>query len=462
MVPTFARARWGEVIDSVLDQVDAVLAGKTEKSIDQRAALIAFFIRVASAAIVFFSQVALARWMGGYQYGVFVWVWVAIVILGSLACLGFPSAVVRFIPEYRQADDLRSLRGIILGSHLFAFISSTTLALFGIAGIYLFEDQVSSIYILPLYLGAICLPMLAVAETLDGVSRAFSWISIALSPTYIIRPILILLFTYFAIRSGYLASATTAMTAAIVATWITTLIQIFMLRTRLKKTLPWGPKSYHPGIWLRIALPIFLVEGFFALLTNVDILIAGIFLDPGKVAIYFATVKTLALVHFVYFAVKASFAHRISQYYHAGDREQYHAVIHDTARWTFWPSLAISGLLLLIGPYLLYLFGEEFTQGYPLLFILVIGIVARASVGPAETVLTMSGQQNACAMIYGATLFINIVLNLLLIPAFGLMGAAIATTLALIYEAIALFVIVRRRLDLNIFALARHHPKTGE
>ena len=55
---------------------------------------------------------------------------------------------------------------------------------------------------------------------------------------------------------------------------------------------------------------LFLVEGFFLLLTNADVLLVGYFLEPNDVAIYFATVKTLALVHFVYFAVKAGVAQR--------------------------------------------------------------------------------------------------------------------------------------------------------
>ena len=59
------------------------------------------------------------------------------------------------------------------------------------------------------------------------------------------------------------------------------------------------------GEWVAVSIPIFLVEGFLFLLTNADVLVVGHFLPPDQVAVYFATAKTLALVHFVYFAVKA-------------------------------------------------------------------------------------------------------------------------------------------------------------
>ena len=112
-------------------------------------------------------------------------------------------------------------------------------------------------------------------------------------------------------------------------------------------------------------------------------------------------------------------------------------------------------ILLLTGKFLLSLFGSEFSAGYPLLSILVIGIVARSTIGPAESVLNMSGQQNICAVIYGVTLLVNVVLNLTLIPKFGLYGAAWATTTAMIFEAAALYFITFRRLGLHMFVFAK-------
>ena len=55
-----------------------------------------------SAVIAFVSQVLLARWMGSFEYGIFVLVWTTMVIVGNLACLGFHTSVIRFIPEYRE------------------------------------------------------------------------------------------------------------------------------------------------------------------------------------------------------------------------------------------------------------------------------------------------------------------------------------------------------------------------
>ncbi|RUX91744.1 lipopolysaccharide biosynthesis protein, partial [Mesorhizobium sp. M2A.F.Ca.ET.040.01.1.1] len=190
-----------------------------------------------------------------------------------------------------------------------------------------------------------------------------------------------------------------------------------------------------------------LVEGFFFLLTNADVLMVGAYLPPNDVAVYFATVKTLALVHFVYFAVKAGVAQRYAQFTH-GEPDRLAAFARETVSWTFWPSLLMALLVLALGEPMLVLFGPEFTAGYPLLFLLVLGVVARAAVGPCESLLTMSGNQNICAAVYAMTLALNIGLNVLLIPLFGLWGAAMATSLAMVFEAGALSFTVWRKLGI--------------
>lgn len=461
-VPGFLRARWGEHIDAGLSAADGIAAGKDEKALSQRTALVAFSIRMVSAVIAYVSQILMARWLGSYEYGIFVWVWVIAVICGGLSSLGFPSAVVRFIPQYQLADDQQSLRGIVFGSRVISILAACVIAGVGIGALYLFEDTISNVYLLPLFLGAICLPMLALAEVQDGVARSFNWVEVALSPTYLVRPWLILAIMALALWQGFEPNASTALGSAIVAVAMTTIGQLLILNRKLKGPVKPVRRNLQPRVWIAVALPIFLVEGFFTLLTNVDIFVAGLYLPPEEVAVYYAAVKTLALVHFVYFAVKAGAAHRYSQYFSSGDTPRYEAFVRDTVRWTFWPSLAMGIMLLIAGKFLLALFGAEFSQGYPLLFILVLGIIARAAIGPAESVLTMSGQQNVCAVVYGITLLVNVLLNVTLIPIYGLYGAAIATTIAMVFEAAALYSITLRRLGLHMFVFARAPDVSAE
>jgi O-antigen/teichoic acid export membrane protein len=303
-------------IGPLLDRIDAVLFTADERGEAGRMSVIAFSIRIISAVIAFVSQVLMARWIGSFEYGIFVLVWVTMVIVGNLACLGFHTSVIRFIPEYRERGLMDELRGFVLASRLFVLIASTIIAGLGALGVWLASPWIENYYVVPFILGVICLPMIALSDLLQGQARANSWALFALSPTYLVRPVLILLFMALMLLAGYAPDARTAIFASIAATYITTLGQLIGVTNRLEKRIPAGPMKVHFAEWFVVSLPIFLVESFFFLLTNADVLMVGAYMDPNDVAIYFATVKTLALVHFVYFAVKAGVAQRYAQFTH--------------------------------------------------------------------------------------------------------------------------------------------------
>ncbi|MGD9915411.1 MAG: oligosaccharide flippase family protein [Rhizobiaceae bacterium] len=452
--------RLAVVARPLLGRVDALVFARDERGVAGRVSLIAFAIRIFSAVIAFVSQVLLARWMGGFEYGIFVLVWTTMVIVGNISCLGFHTSVIRFIPEYREKGMLAELRGVMLASRLMVLGFSTTTAALGAAAVYFFAPQIDHYYVVPFLLGIICLPMIALSDMLQGISRANSWAFSALLPTYVTRPILILVFMGIALAAGYEPCAQTALLTAIVATYVTTLIQLVRVTNRADGRVPPGPRRFLLRSWFAVSLPIFLVESFFFLLTNADVLMVGVFMQPNDVAIYFATVKTLALVHFVYFAVKAGVAQRYATIAHT-DRTRLAEFARETVSWTFWPSLALALVVLAIGEPMLLLFGPGFDAGYPLLFLLVFGVVARAAVGPAESLLTMSGNQNVCAGVYALTLALNIALSVVLIPMYGLWGAAIATAASMIFEASALSFTVWRRLGIVmvIFMPATAQPR---
>lgn len=442
-------------------KVDAVLTGSGEHAVAQRIAAITFTVRIFGAAIAYLSQILLARWLGGYEYGIFVVVWTWVLILGAVVHLGFGNAVIRLIPEYVATGKTAHLRGLLFGSRAIGFVSATAIAGLGALGVFVFEDLLSDHYVLPVYLAIVCVPLFTLNEVQDGISRAFSWANLALLPTYVVRPLLILAFAVAIAAAGYDLDAAGTCLAAIAATYVTAIGQLFVLNRRLRRDVEAGPRRFEPFAWLNIALPILLVDGFFVLLTGMDVIILGQLQSPDQVAVYFAAAKTLALVHFVYYAVKTGSAHHYSKFHHSGDRGGLERFVAETVKWTFWPSLICAVFVLIIGRPLLSLFGEGFESGYGLLFILVLGVLARAALGPVEALLTMAGYQKIAAVVYGGTLAANVALCLLLIPPFGLYGAAFAMTLSLIGESVVLYIVARWRLDLHVFVIRRRRAASA-
>ena len=98
------------LLHDAVARVRAWLADGSGTSLARRMAGTAFLIRVASAALAFASQVLFARWMGSSEFGIYVYVWTWVLLIGGIVDIGLASSAQRFIPEYtgrRQFDLLR-------------------------------------------------------------------------------------------------------------------------------------------------------------------------------------------------------------------------------------------------------------------------------------------------------------------------------------------------------------------
>jgi O-antigen/teichoic acid export membrane protein len=445
----------------VLGRVRAWLDDHSHSALAQRVAGTAFLIRVASAAILYLSQVLLARWMGSYEFGIYVYVWTWVLLVGGLLDLGLGQSAQKFIPEFAGRGELGRLRGFLAGSRWLAFGIATGAAVVAAVVITATAPWLDSYLVLPLYLACLCLPVYAVGSVLDGMGRSYNWLHLGMVPPYILRPLLLLALMGIAQLAGLPVTAQNAMLAAVGAIWLSTVLQIVLLNRRLHREVPRGPKVYEPRVWLATSLPIFLVESFYLLLTYTDLIMLQQSHSPHEIAVYYAGAKTLALVAFVNFSVSAAVAHRFTEYHVSGDRERLSNFLAESIRWTFWPSLAATTLILALGKPLLWLFGPEYGDGYPIMFVLAVGLLARAAIGPVERLLNMLGQQNLCAMVYAGSFLLNLLGCLLLIPHWGGLGAAVSTATALVVESILLFVVTKRRLGLHVFIWRRKPQAAG-
>ena len=433
----------------------AMLGDSSEASVTRRLAGTIFIIRVISAGLAYVSQIVLARWMGGSDYGIYVYVWTWVLLLGSMMDFGLSASAQKIIPEYRAGRQLALLRGFLSGSRWLAFVVSSFVSLLLALLVRTLSPWIEAGAIVPLYIGCLTLPAFVVANTQDGIARSHDWMRLALMPQFIVRQSLIIGFTAGAFALGFKLGATDAMLASVAAVWIAMISQMLVLNRRLGGHIEPGPRAYDFRGWLAVSLPILLVESFYLLLSYTDVLVLQQYRPSEEVGIYFAVIKTLALVSFIHYAMSATTAHRFSEYNASGDKERLSAYVAYAIKWTFWPSLVATLILLALGKPLLWLFGPQFVAGYDIMFIAAMGLLVRSAIGPVERLLNMLGHQHICALAYALAFVMNVVLCIMLVPRFGGYGAATSTTVSLVFETVLLFWIVRRRLGLHVLAFGK-------
>jgi O-antigen/teichoic acid export membrane protein len=427
-------------------------AGSADAWVTRRLAGTIFMIRAVSAVLAYLAQILLARWMGGSDYGIYVYVWTWVLLLGSMMDFGISASAQKIIPEYRTRGEVTLLRGFLSASRWMTFVVSVLVSA-ALAGLVrLLSPWIEAGAVVPLYIGCATLPAFVVANTQDGIARSHDWMQLGLMPQFIVRQALIIGFTGGFFVLGFQLGASAAMIASAAAVWIAMIGQMIALNRRLIHHVEPGPKAHDIRGWLAISLPILLVESFYLLLSYTDVLVLQQFRSPDEVGIYFAVVKTLALVSFIHYAMSATTAHRFAEYNALGDRARLSAYVAHAINWTFWPSLAATIALLAFGKPLLWLFGPQFVAGYDIMFVAAIGLVVRAAIGPVERLLNMLGHQRICALAYALAFAMNLALCVMFVPSFGGYGAAAATSTSLTFETVLLFWIARRRLGLHVLA----------
>lgn len=121
-------------------------------------------IRIAGAALAYASMVFLARWLGVFQFGIYAYILVWLVVLIPPLSLGYSSSALRFLPDYLARGKWHRLHGFLNQGYAVALGVSTLAAVLGASLVFAFRDFVSPIYFLPLLVGLAGLPFLVLSN----------------------------------------------------------------------------------------------------------------------------------------------------------------------------------------------------------------------------------------------------------------------------------------------------------
>src|SRR5882757_4581879 len=219
---------------ALLARVKAILADKSESRLAQLVAGKVFLVRVASALLALVSQVLLARFMGSFEFGIYIYAWTWVLMIGALADLGLSSAARRFIPEYIEFKAFDRLRGFLSGSRWLSVAIATAIGAVGLLGVWLLAPYLDHYAVVPLYLACITIPIYGLVQTQAGIAQSYDWPNLAMMPFFIWRQLAITVLMGAAYLFGAPTDAVTAMIIAVVTTWLVAVGQMVVLNRRLK------------------------------------------------------------------------------------------------------------------------------------------------------------------------------------------------------------------------------------
>lgn len=170
----------------------------------------------------------------------------------------------------------------------------------------------------------------------------------------------------------------------------------------------------------------------FMLIQSLDVLMLSYLTDYETVAYYSAAVKLTLLVFLVLSSVNAVLAPKIAELYEADNIAGLKQNIRNGTRLIFIMTFPVIVVLGLLAMFLLGFFGENYDSSATSLRILLAGQLINALCGSVGVYLNMTRKQKAFQFILISALVINVILNYILIPRYGMIGAAIATSACVI------------------------------
>ena len=415
-----------------------------------------FALKVASAGFNFIISLLLARLLGVAGFGAysFALAWVGLLNIPSI--LGFDRLLIREVAVHRTRAEWGLMKGLLLRTSQLVLLASCTVALIAAGVAWLLSGGLEPRMLHAFWVAMILLPLTSLSLLRQAALRGLYRVVSGLTPELLIRPALFIVLiggAYLVFDGGLSASWAVGINA------IALLVAFLAGAAMLRRNLPGVVKSERPvyatRLWLGSALPLIFVSGAQVISTRADIVMLGIIRGAEEAGIYTVATRGADLIAFVLLAVNAAFGPVVAGLYAAGDLGRLQRVVTKSTRFIFLASLPLAISFIVFGWWFMLIFGEEFTRGATALAILSAGQLISAAVGTVGVLLVMTNHERSAAVGVGIGAGVNVGLNAVLIPTFGLEGAAVATMSSLVVSNLIIAMLVYKKLGIYPGVLGR-------
>lgn len=382
---------------------------------------------------------------GADTYGIYELAFTALMILSVIVKWGLDGATVRFTQEYLVLGDKGKIRSLVSKSVFTIFISALVVGLL----FFLLRKSLAEAFDEPnlekayVWVAVGLLPFVLLqyySEALRALKNIKAFSVFQVGSVLILASAIFILLKDIALSKGEIATLAFVISTAVFAFGAYLVFQkSFRIRVG---DIPAEQIDFKSV--LKVGVPLLISGSLFLVISWTDTLMIGYYKSSTDVGIYRIAFKVATLITFIQFAVNSIAAPTIASLYAEDDLTALRKYIKYIGVINAAFAIPITLFIIVFSEPLLNLFGAEYTSGTVLLPILAVGQLVNALAGPVMYILNMTGKEKLSQRIMIWMTGLNIILNVVLIPRYGIVGAAIATTISMVtWNVIAAFYVYK-------------------
>lgn len=418
--------------------------------------------RLFGAACGFLTALLITRHVGTEALALYAVSLSSAALVALFLVLGLPAFAQMLTAEYQARNQPGKILGLALTGFVLLLILGSALA----AAVVVFGDAIQPLIPSLGHSGLIAVAVIAPGAALltlngsilGGLQRQVA----AQLPESLMRPVTMLALLVGAILAGVAPSGTSLLVLAAIVVWAAALAQLVFLWRGIAALGPGGglPRpQLDLARWRELAPTWFSISLVSDYVIEFHLIAAAFFLAPAEVALLHVCFRIRLLAGLGMRSIYSIFQPKLFHAMASADD----ARTRDTVAMTNWLSVgysvcALVGLALL-GSLVLSVFDPSFTQGHGLLMLISLAFLVRSAFGPAMSILASHREQRTILAILGTSLALSAGLVVTLTPQLGVLAIGIAYTSGLTVNAVAAWLVVRRRWDLNTAVWASGRPR---
>ena len=406
-------------------------------------ASVGFVLSFVAYVVMFFVKLFAARLLGSEQFGLFTFAQTFLSLGGMIVGLGIYGGVSRYIPYYKERGEHSLLRGYLRFVFTWPLVFSLV-----IGAIYVvFADSITAFFDYPssfktaLMIIGFAMPFRALSKTFINILAAEKQILLEQTLKNLANLVLLAGIGVIAFYDVSVLGLVVALGLSLVIISVLGAVFYFLY---VNYGLSGRSRGEHEE-WLRFSLPLFFSGMLSFVVSWSDNIVIGKFLDPQSLGIYSIAFSMAAFINFFQSSFGTIFTPIISESHANEDHDKISFLFTKSAGWIFGFTLPFFLIMALYSEEILRLFyGAEYTAGFIPLIIIATGFVINVSLGLNRQILTVHKETN---FLFWNDVFIaglNLGLNVWFISMWGIIGAAVATSLSMVLDNLIVHVKARR------------------